>query len=132
VSEKIASRCASLRHAGSLDAAHPEVGTGTAGAAATGDFVRIQLQLEHGRIREARFKAFGCSATIACASLACEQAEGKTPEEAESIRNRDLAAELDLPASRRRCSELVEEALHGAIRNCRQKCRIVLTSTSIV
>ena len=121
VNERVASRCAALRHAGSLDSTDPEVGTGTAGKAAEGDFVRIQLRLEQGRIREACFKAFGCSGTIACASLASEWAQGKSLEEAESIRNRDLGAALDLPAHRRRCSELAEEALHSAIRDYREK-----------
>jgi len=75
------------------------------------------------KILEARFKAFGCSGSIASASLASEWAEGRTLEEAGSIRESDLAAALELPPARRHCSSLAEEALQGAIRNYREKRR---------
>jgi nitrogen fixation protein NifU and related proteins len=124
VSSKVALRCASLSRAGSLDASHAEVGTGTAGKIAAGEFVRIQLRVRRETILEARFKVFGCSGSIASASLASEWAEGKTLEEAASIRESDLAAALELPAERRRCSALAEAALQGAIQNYREKCRV--------
>jgi NifU-like protein involved in Fe-S cluster formation len=121
VNSKVASRCASLQRAGSMDPADPEVGTGAAGEAGKGDFVRIQLRVRSGRIGEARFKVFGCSGSIACASLASEWAEGRTLEEALAIRGRDLSAALDLPAQRRRCSTLAESALRLAVRDFWEK-----------
>lgn len=124
VSSKVAQRCSELSHAGSLDPSHAEVGTGTAGKVSAGEFVRIQLRVRCERIMEARFKAFGCSGSIASASLVSEWAEGKTLEEADSIRASELAAQLELPAERRHCSSLAAEALHGAIRNYREKHRL--------
>jgi len=131
-SETIASRCAALRNAGSLDPASPEVGTGAAGSSAAGDYVRIQLRVLRGKIHEARFKAFGCSGSIASASLASERAEGKTLEEAELIREPDLAAALGLPPQRRHCSALAEEALSNAIRDYRGKRFRRANSNSII
>ena len=83
--------------------------------------MRIQLHVRRNEIQKARFKAFGCSGSIASAGLACEWAEGKTLSEAESIGQADLAAALDLPLSKRHCSALAEAALRGAIRECRVK-----------
>jgi nitrogen fixation NifU-like protein len=125
-------RCARLSHAGSLDSSHPEVGTGAAGKSSAGEFVRIQLKVRRERILEAKFKAFGCSGSIASASLAAEWAEGKTLEEAASIRESELAAALELPPTRRHCSTLAEEALHCAIQNYREKCQQRENLSSIV
>jgi len=132
VGPKVAMRCAQLSHAGSMDPSHPEVGTGAAGKSSAGEFVRIQLKVRRERILEARFKAFGCSGSIASASLASEWAEGKTLEEAGSIRESDLAAALELPPTRRHCSSLAKEALRCAIRNYREKCRHGENLNSIV
>jgi len=96
-----------------------------------GEFVRIQLRVRGGRISEARFKVFGCSGSIACASLASEWAEGRTLDEALNIRKGELSAALDLPAERVRCSALAESALRGAIRDFRAKCRSPKDSNSI-
>mgnify|MGYP003581096356 CR=1 FL=1 len=85
ISEKVSLRCAALSHAGSLDPAATDVGTGSAGAGGTGELVRIHLRAQRGGIQAARFKAFGCTATIACASLICEWVERRTLEEAEAV-----------------------------------------------
>jgi nitrogen fixation protein NifU and related proteins len=132
VSAKVAQRCGALTHAGSMDSAHPEVGTGAAGKIAEGEFVRIQLRVRRERILEARFKAFGCSGSIASASLASEWAEGKTLQEAGTIRDSDLTAALELPPTRRHCSSLALEALRGAIRNYLEKCQYRENSNLIV
>ncbi|MCI0566984.1 MAG: iron-sulfur cluster assembly scaffold protein [Acidobacteria bacterium] len=132
VSAKVAMRCAALSHAGSMDPSHPEVGTGASGKSAEGEFVRIQLRVRRETILEARFKAFGCSGSIASASLASEWAEGRTLEEAGTIRDSDLASALELPAARRHCASLAEEALQRAILNYREKCRLGDHLNSIV
>ena len=121
ISEKVTLRCAALSYAGSLDATATDVGTGSAGAGGTGDLVRIQLRAGGDRLVAARFKAFGCTATIACASLACEAVEGGTLEEAEAILPERLAAALDLPLSRLHCATLALVALRDAIRDLRNK-----------
>jgi NifU-like protein involved in Fe-S cluster formation len=120
-SKGVLEHCTSMRHAGSLDPRDPAVGTGVAGSAAQGDLVRIQLHVDRGEIQTARFKAFGCSGSIASASLACEWAEGKTLSQAERIGQAELAAALDLPLSKQHCSLLAQEALRQAIRDSRDK-----------
>jgi|SRR5437867_7042575 len=115
LSAQVLSRCAALHRAGTLDPVDPEVSTGVAGSVAGGEFLRIQLRVRRGRIQEARFKAFGCSSSIASASLACEWAEGKTLQEAESIQEAELSAALELPPEKRHCSALAKAALHGAL-----------------
>ena len=131
-SDRVAARCAALSHAGSQDPAQEDVGTGTAGRIEAGDLVRIQLRVRGESILEARFKAFGCSASIASASLASEWAEGKTLDQAAGIREAELALALDLPPERRRCSSLAESALREAIRNYREKCLVKNSRRSMV
>lgn len=48
---------------------------GESGAARCGDQVRIQLRIGDGRVRQARFLAFGCPAATAAASRACQLLE---------------------------------------------------------
>jgi len=43
-----------------------------------GDVLRLDIRTEGGRIAEIRFKAKGCTTTIACGSLLCELVEGKS------------------------------------------------------
>lgn len=58
------------RNVGSLDPNDPRVGTGLANTPKCGDVVRIQIRASaDGKVAEARFKVFGCSAAIASASL---------------------------------------------------------------
>jgi len=121
IGAKVGLRCARLSHAGSLDASQGDVGSGSAGQADTGELVRIQVRGDRRGIRAARFKAFGCTATIACASLASEWAENRALDEAGSIRAEDLAAALDLPPARLHCAALALEALQAAIEDLRNK-----------
>src|SRR5713101_345302 len=44
--------------------------TAQVGDPATGDVLRISLRIEDGRVIEARFKSFGCTAAIAAGSIA--------------------------------------------------------------
>ena len=121
-SEEVRRRCATLIRAGGFPVTERHVGTGQAGTARTGDLIRIQLWVPRGRVVEgARFKAFGCASSIAAASLAAEWAEGRTLEEVLAIRGADLAADLDLPASKLQCSRLAEEALREAVADCRRR-----------
>ena len=119
--DRVRARCAALPKAGSLDPKDPDVGTGVAGSMASGDLVKIQLRVRKEKIQQARFKAFGCTGSIASASLASEWAEGKTLREAAEIKEADLSAALELPSARRHCSALAEKALRAAIHDYRNK-----------
>ena len=49
---------------------------GESGSASCGDLVRVFLRIGGGRVREARFQAFGCGAATAAASAACARLAG--------------------------------------------------------
>ena len=79
---------------GSLDRNDPKVGTAVVGAPACGDVMQLQLQInEEGVIEDARFKTFGCGSAIASSSLVTTMVKNKSIDEAQEIRNVDIASE---------------------------------------
>ncbi|MBU0837858.1 MAG: iron-sulfur cluster assembly scaffold protein, partial [Gammaproteobacteria bacterium] len=76
---------------------------------------------EQGVIEDAKFKTYGCGSAIASSSLATEWMKGKTLEEAETIKNTQLAEELALPPVKIHCSVLAEDAIKAAVRDYREK-----------
>jgi nitrogen fixation NifU-like protein len=103
------------RGAGALPREDPDVRTGEAGDPDEGRLVRMQLRLDGARIAEARFKAFGCAATIASASWLAERLPGLAREEAARIRPDDVAAALGLAGGQGAAAALALEALHEAL-----------------
>jgi len=92
------------------------------GAPACGDVMRLQIKVnEQGVIEDAKFKTYGCGSAIASSSLATEWMKGKTLEEAETIKNTQLAEELALPPVKIHCSVLAEDAIKAAVRDYREK-----------
>ena len=92
------------------------------GAPACGDVMRLQIKVnESGVIEDAKFKTYGCGSAIASSSLATEWMKGKTLDEAESIKNTQLAEELALPPVKIHCSVLAEDAIKAAVRDYKQK-----------
>ena len=111
------------RNVGSLDKSDPHVGTGLVGAPACGDVMKLQIRVspDGQRIEQVAFKTFGCGSAIASSSLATEWIKGRTLEEAQGIRNTDIAKELCLPPVKLHCSMLAEDAIKSAIRDFKQK-----------
>jgi len=110
------------RNVGSLDKNSDDVGTGLVGAPACGDVMRLQIKVNaDGLIEDARFKTFGCGSAIASSSLVTEWVKGKTLDEAETIKNTDIAKHLALPPVKIHCSVLAEDAIKAAIKNYREK-----------
>ena len=109
------------RNVGKLDKADPNVGTAVVGKAACGDVVQLQIKVEDGVIKDAKFKTFGCGSAIASASYATELIKGKSATEAEALRNTDISEYLKLPPVKIHCSLLVEEAVKNALENYRSK-----------
>ena len=104
------------------DAESGEVGTGMVGAPACGDVMRLQIKVgEDGVIEDAKFKTYGCGSAIASSSLLTEWVKGRSLDEAEGIKNTEIAEELALPPVKIHCSVLAEDAIKAAIQDYRSK-----------
>ena len=115
-SDKVLDHYENPRNVGSFDNDDLSVGTGMVGAPACGDVMRLQIKVDNqGVIEEARFKTYGCGSAIASSSLLTEWVKGKTLEEAQQIKNTDIAEELALPPVKVHCSVLAEDAIKAAI-----------------
>ena len=121
-SEKLIDHYENPRNIGSLDKSAEDVGTGLVGAPACGDVMKLQIKVgADGLIEDARFKTFGCGSAIASSSLATEWIKGKSLDEAEQIRNTQIAQHLSLPPVKIHCSVLAEDAIKAAIADYRAK-----------
>lgn len=110
------------RNVGSLDKESKDVGTAIVGAPACGDVMKLQIKVdENGTIQDAKFKTYGCGSAIASSSLVTEWIRGKTLEQAQKIKNVDIANELSLPPVKIHCSVLAEDAIKSAIEDYRKK-----------
>jgi len=106
---------------GILDENDPSVGTGMVGAPACGDVMRLQIKVENDIITDAKFKTYGCGSAIASSSLLTEWVKGMHLDDANQVRNTQLAEELALPPVKIHCSVLAEDAIKTAIQNYRSK-----------
>ena len=121
-SDKVIDHYENPRNVGRFDKNDVSVGTGMVGAPACGDVMQLQIKVnEEGVIEDARFKTYGCGSAIASSSLATEWLKGKTLDEAETIKNTDLASELALPPVKIHCSVLAEDAIKAAVRDYKSK-----------
>jgi len=110
------------RNVGSMDKNDGDVGTGLVGAPACGDVMKLQIRVsEQGVIEDAKFKTFGCGSAIASSSLITEWVKGKNVNEAELIKNSQIAEHLSLPPVKIHCSVLAEDAIKAAIADWRAK-----------
>lgn len=121
--KKIIDHYENPRNIGSMDKNDPRVGSGIVGAPACGDVMKLQIRVNHktGIIEEAKFKTYGCGSAIASSSLVTEWMKGKSLKEAETIKNAEIAKELELPPVKIHCSILAEDAIKAAIKNYRKK-----------
>ncbi|MBQ1248448.1 MAG: Fe-S cluster assembly scaffold protein NifU [Selenomonadales bacterium] len=97
-------------------------GVGEVGNAKCGDIMRIYLDIEDDRIKDVKFKTFGCGAAIATSSMVTELVIGKTLKEALEVTNNTVAEALDgLPPAKMHCSNLAADAMHAAIQDYMKK-----------
>lgn len=121
-SDKVIDHYENPRNVGKLDDNEQSVGTGMVGAPACGDVMRLQIKVnDEGVIEDAKFKTYGCGSAIASSSLLTEWVKGKKIEDAEQIKNTQIAQELSLPPVKIHCSVLAEDAIKAAVKNYREK-----------
>jgi len=121
-SDKVIDHYENPRNVGSFEKGDERVGTGMVGAPACGDVMKLQIRVnEQGIIEDARFKTYGCGSAIASSSLVTEWVKGKTLDQAETIRNTQIAEELALPPVKIHCSILAEDAIKAAVDDYRKK-----------
>lgn len=120
-SDKVLEHYENPRNVGSMDKNSPNVGTGMVGAPACGDVMKLQIEVSDGIITDAKFKTYGCGSAIASSSLVTEWLKGKTIDQAQKIKNSEIAEELALPPVKIHCSVLAEDAIKSAIEDYRKK-----------
>ena len=114
-SKKLLDHYENPKNVGSFDKKEEGVGTGLVGAPACGDVMKLQIKVEEGIIKDAKFKTFGCGSAIASSSLATEWIKGQSLDDAQKITNKEISQELSLPPVKIHCSVLAEEAIKAAV-----------------
>ena len=121
-SDKVIDHYENPRNVGSFDKSDESIGTGMVGAPACGDVMKLQIKVnESGIIEDAKFKTYGCGSAIASSSLITEWVKGKRLDEAMSIKNSEIAEELELPPVKVHCSILAEDAIKAAVSDYKKK-----------
>lgn len=124
-SEKVIDHYENPRNVGSFNKDDIDIGTGMVGAPACGDVMKLQIRVEDGIIKDAKFKTYGCGSAIASSSLITEWVKGKTLDEAAVIKNSEIAEELMLPPVKIHCSILAEDAIKAAVADYKRKRDII-------
>ena len=92
------------------------------GAPACGDVMKLQIKVSpEGIIEDAKFKTYGCGSAIASSSLVTEWVKGMHIDEAQKLKNSDIATELALPPVKIHCSILAEDAIKAAVADYKAK-----------
>ena len=82
-----------------------------------GDVMKLWVKVDNGYIRDARFKAQGCSAAIATSSYATQMIIGMNVADARLITKEQIAEALGgLPASKIHCSVLASDAIKQVLK----------------
>ena len=121
-SHKVIDHYENPRNVGMMNADDADVGTGMVGAPACGDVMSLQIRVgDDDIITDAKFKTYGCGSAIASSSLLTEWVKGRSLDDANSIKNMDLANELALPPVKIHCSVLAEDEIKTANRDVKSK-----------
>jgi nitrogen fixation NifU-like protein len=89
---------------------------------ACGDILRLSVRVDGERAAEVRFKARGCTASIAAGSAAAEWLTGRTWEEMDALEPTFIADELGgLNAESQHAAALVVDAVRKLLKDWRAK-----------
>ncbi len=112
-SEAFREHLANPRHAGELADADAVAETTNP---VCGDRLRLSLRLRGGRVEAARFLAYGCAPTLACASALTEMITGMSVADAARLTRQDITRALGgLPARKSHAAALALETLRAAL-----------------
>ncbi len=108
---------------GRFDPNDPNVATGMTGAPACGDVMKLDLKLDPDTdlILDVKFKTYGCGSAIASSSLFVDMLKGLTITQAKLIKDKEIAAALQLPPIKLHCSVLAEDSIKQAIEDWESK-----------
>jgi nitrogen fixation NifU-like protein len=121
-SDKVLDHYENPRNVGSFSKDDDAVGTGMVGAPACGDVMKLQIRVgADGVIEDAKFKTYGCGSAIASSSRVTEWVQGKTLDQALTIKTTQIAEELALPPVKIHCSILAEDAIKAAVADYKQR-----------
>ncbi len=97
-------------------------GVGSTGNPISGNSIALYLKIANGTITDAKFRTFGCAASIAASSMVTEWVIGRTTEEAASIENHTIADALGgLPPTKMHCSAMAADGVRTAIADYRSR-----------
>jgi nitrogen fixation NifU-like protein len=81
-----------------------------------GDTMKVYLKVEDGRIKDAKIQVLGCPGAVASAMAAMDIIKGKTLEEAQGLKDRDIFRMLeDIPDQKTHCIRLTNKTIKKAI-----------------
>jgi len=96
-------------------------GFGQVGSAECGDVMNVWIKVESGRVKECKWRTFGCASAIAAASMMSVMATengGMTLEQAQVLKPQQIVERLEgLPERKFHCSVLGHEALRLAVQD---------------
>ena len=86
------------------------------------EIVKLYILVENGTIKEAAFQAFGCTATIACCSVATRLVIGKSIEDAYGVTVAEIEKELgSLPETKKNSLALAAKMVVSALDSYKKK-----------
>ena len=102
-------------------------GVGKVGNPTCGDIMKVFIKVGKNKkgeeiIKDIKFQTFGCASAIASSSMLTELAKGKTFEESEKIKMKEIVKNLGgLPKLKLHCSAMASETLKKAIDDYKSK-----------
>lgn len=98
-------------------------GIGKVGNPVCGDIMWVYIKVDkNDKIKDIKFKTFGCAAAIAVSSMLTVLAKGKKIDVAEKLSIKDIAKSLKgLPPIKMHCSDMAIDALKLAIKEYRKR-----------
>ena len=85
-----------------------------------GDTMKVYLKVEDGRIKDAKIQVLGCPGAVASAMAAMDIIKGKTLDEVQGLKDRDILRMLeDIPEQKTHCIRLTNKTIQKAIEEYR-------------